>query len=58
MISGPVLAAATQAQRKDVAPGFAGQGLGLIRRIRPARDVLEDLVRSAEESLTRAGQFC
>lgn len=58
MISGPVLAAATQAERKDIAPGFAGQGLGLIRQIRPAREVLEDLVRSAEESLTRAGQFC
>ncbi len=58
MISGPVLAVATHAQRKNIAPGFAGKGLGLIRRIRPARDVLEDLVRSAEESLTRAGQFC
>lgn len=58
MISGPVLAAATHAERKDIAPGFAGQGLGLIRQIRPAREVLEDLVRSAEESLTRAGQFC
>ncbi len=57
MISGPVLAAATQAQRKDIAPGFAGQGLGLIRQIRTAREVLEDLVRSAEQSLARADQF-
>jgi nitronate monooxygenase len=57
MIAGPVLAAATQAQRKDIAPGFAGQGMGLIKAIRPARDVLEDLVSGAEAALARADLF-
>ncbi|MEW6016740.1 MAG: nitronate monooxygenase family protein [Pseudomonadota bacterium] len=57
MIAGPVLAAATRDQRKDIAPGFAGQGIGLIKAIRPARDVLEDLVSGAEQALSRADRF-
>lgn len=57
MIAGPVLAAASQEQRKDIAPGFAGQGLGLIKAIRPARKVLNDLVSGAEQALARAKQF-
>jgi len=57
MIAGPVLAAASQEQRKDIAPGFAGQGLGLIKAIRPAREVLNDLVSGAEQALARAKQF-
>ncbi len=57
IIAGPVLAAATQDQRKDIAPGFAGQGMGLIKAIRPAREVLDDLVRGAEASLASADRF-
>ncbi|MAK82572.1 NAD(P)H-dependent flavin oxidoreductase [Phenylobacterium sp.] len=57
IIAGPVLAAATLDQRKDIAPGFAGQGMGLIKAIRPARDVLEDLVNGAETALARATVF-
>ncbi|MCR5873685.1 nitronate monooxygenase family protein [Phenylobacterium sp. J426] len=57
MIAGPVLAAATRDQRKDIAPGFAGQGIGLIKAIRPAREVLEDLVSGAEQALSRADRF-
>lgn len=57
MIAGPVLAAATRDQRKDIAPGFAGQGIGLIKAIRPARQVLEDLVSGAEAALSRADRF-
>jgi len=57
MIAGPVLAAATEARRKDIAPGFAGQGMGLIKAIRPAREVLEDLVTGAEAALARADRF-
>lgn len=57
MIAGPVLAAASQEQRKDIAPGFAGQGLGLIKAIRPAREVLQDLVSGAEQALAGAKQF-
>lgn len=53
-IAGPVLAAATRDQRKDIAPGFAGQGIGLIKAIRPAREVLEDLVSGAESALGSA----
>ena len=57
IIAGPVLASATQTQRKDIAPGFAGQGMGLIKAIRPAREVLEDLVSGAERALNRADDF-
>jgi nitronate monooxygenase len=57
IIAGPVLAAATLEQRKDIAPGFAGQGMGLIKAIRPAKDVLEDLVSGAETALARADRF-
>nr|WP_293679632.1 nitronate monooxygenase [uncultured Phenylobacterium sp.] len=57
IIAGPVLAAATLDQRKDIAPGFAGQGMGLIKAIRPAREVLEDLVGGAEIALARADRY-
>ena len=57
MIAGPVLAAAAETRRKDIAPGFAGQGMGLIKAIRPAREVLEDLVTGAETALARADRF-
>ena len=57
MIAGPVLAAASHDQRKDIAPGFAGQGLGLIKAIRPAREVLNDLVSGAEQALAGAKKF-
>jgi NAD(P)H-dependent flavin oxidoreductase YrpB (nitropropane dioxygenase family) len=56
-IAGPVLAAAARDHRKDIAPGFAGQGMGLIKAIRPAREVLEDLVGGAEAALVRADNF-
>ena len=54
IISGPVLQAGTQAERADIYAGFAGQGLGLIREIRPAAAVLEDLVAGAEAALSTA----
>lgn len=57
MIAGPVLAATTEARRKDMAPGFAGQGMGLVKAVRPAREVLEDLVAGAEAALARADRF-
>ena len=57
MVSGPVLAAATAQQRKDIAPGFAGQGLGLVKAIRPAREVFEDLVQGAERALAGGARF-
>ncbi len=51
MVSMPVLAAAAVAKRKDIAPGFAGQALGLIHAVRPAAAVLNDLVSGAERAL-------
>jgi nitronate monooxygenase len=54
-----VTAAALAAARADIWPGFAGQGLGMIRAVRPAADVLHDIAASAEQALSAgAAQFC
>ena len=57
MVSGPVLAAGTIARRGDIVPGFAGQGIGMIQKVRPAREVLQDLVAGAERALADAKRF-
>jgi NAD(P)H-dependent flavin oxidoreductase YrpB (nitropropane dioxygenase family) len=57
MVAMPVLAAAAAVKRKDIAPGFAGQGMGLIHKVRPAAEVMADLVKSAEISLGRANIY-
>jgi NAD(P)H-dependent flavin oxidoreductase YrpB (nitropropane dioxygenase family) len=57
MVSGPVMAAAGAAHRADINPGFAGQGMGLIKSIRPAADILREIVETAEASLSRATYF-
>jgi NAD(P)H-dependent flavin oxidoreductase YrpB (nitropropane dioxygenase family) len=57
MVSGPVSAAATKLERADVWAGFAGQGLGMIRAVRPAAEVLADIVAGAERVLAGAGRF-
>ena len=54
MVSGPVMAAGSAAGRLDIAPGFAGQGVGMIEKIRPAAEVLADIVAGAELALSRA----
>jgi NAD(P)H-dependent flavin oxidoreductase YrpB (nitropropane dioxygenase family) len=51
MISGPVMAAANRDGRGDVNPGFAGQGIGMIRAVRPAAEIFRDLVTGAELTL-------
>lgn len=51
IVSGPVTAAATAAKRADVWPGFAGQGAGLVKAIRPAADVVADLMGAAAQLL-------
>ncbi len=56
-VSGPVQAAALRQGRGDIAPGFAGQGIGMIHAIRPARDVLRELVEGAERALGGAEQL-
>ena len=47
IVSMPVTAAATAAGRADVWGGFAGQGLGMVRAVRPAAEVLRDIVEGA-----------
>jgi NAD(P)H-dependent flavin oxidoreductase YrpB (nitropropane dioxygenase family) len=56
-VSGPVMAAGTAAGRADINPGFAGQGMGMIHAIRPAADILKDIVDSAEEALEMARTY-
>ncbi len=53
-VSGPVQVAAIRQGRGDIAPGFAGQGIGMIQSIRPAAEVLRDLVAGAERALEGA----
>ena len=57
MVSGPVLLAGAIAKRADIVPGFAGQGIGMIQSVRPARDVLADIVAGAEKALASAQRF-
>lgn len=57
LVSMPVLNAAAATGRKDIVPGFAGQGLGMIKAVRPAAEILRDLVQGAETALGRAGAF-
>ena len=47
MISGPVMAAANRDGRGDVNPGFAGQGIGMIKGVRPAGEIFRELVTGA-----------
>ncbi len=56
-VSGPVLAAGTAARRGDIVPGFAGQGIGMIHSIRPAADVLRQIVADAQAALKKAPQL-
>ncbi|MFI5314742.1 MAG: NAD(P)H-dependent flavin oxidoreductase [Myxococcota bacterium] len=57
MVSGPVLLAGAIGRRGDIVPGFAGQGIGMIDAVRPARDVLRDIVAGAERALAEAKRF-
>ena len=57
MVSTPVTAAALAADRAEIWGGFAGQGLGMVRAVRPAAAVLRDLAAGAERVLAGAGRF-
>jgi NAD(P)H-dependent flavin oxidoreductase YrpB (nitropropane dioxygenase family) len=57
IVSGPVLAAGMAARRKDIVPGFAGQIIGLIKDVKPAAEVMRDLIRETEAALRGAGRF-
>ena len=50
-VSRPVMVAANLAGRADVNPGYAGQGIGMIRAVRPAADIMAELVSAAEAVL-------
>ncbi|MEX2204892.1 MAG: nitronate monooxygenase family protein [Myxococcota bacterium] len=54
MVSGPVLAAGMAAGRADIVPGFAGQGIGMIDAVRPAAEVLREIVEGARQALKQA----
>jgi NAD(P)H-dependent flavin oxidoreductase YrpB (nitropropane dioxygenase family) len=58
MVSTPVTAAATAAGRADVWGGFAGQGLGMVRAVRPAAEVLREIVDGAERALGERAPNC
>lgn len=55
LVSNPVMAAASEAGRKDINPGFAGQGIGLVKQIRPAAEVLRQMVEEAHALLSGGG---
>jgi NAD(P)H-dependent flavin oxidoreductase YrpB (nitropropane dioxygenase family) len=57
VLASPVMSAARVAERTDVNPGIAGQGVGLTRAIRPAAEIVADLVADAEASLRRASDL-
>lgn len=57
MISGPVMAAANRDGRGDINPGFAGQGIGMIKSVRPAAEIFRELVYGAEQALTRSSNL-
>jgi len=47
-----VMAAANKEGRGDVNPGFAGQGIGMIKAVRPAKEIFDELVFGAEQALS------
>jgi len=53
MISSALLAGFIQANVDDYIGGFAGQASGMINEIKPAREVLEDMVEEAAEILSK-----
>ena len=53
MISSALLASFVQGQKDDYVGGLAGQVSGLIKEIKPAKQVLEEIVEEAAEIFTR-----
>ncbi|MEM7079599.1 MAG: nitronate monooxygenase family protein [Pseudomonadota bacterium] len=56
-VSGPVMAAANRSGRGDINPGFAGQGIGMIKAVRPAKEIFNELVYSTEQALARTSNL-
>jgi nitronate monooxygenase len=53
MVAMPVMESARQSGRKEITPGFAGQSIGMVKKIRPAREIVEEIVADAIEILGR-----
>ena len=52
-ISRPALVSANLASRsQDINPGFAGQGIGMIKAIRPAAEIMAEIVDGLESTFT------
>jgi len=50
-VAGSVLVSADADQRQDINPGFAGQGIGMIKSVRPAAEIMAELVEGMEKTL-------
>ncbi|MEQ9121363.1 MAG: nitronate monooxygenase, partial [Alphaproteobacteria bacterium] len=51
-VSRPALIAANLAGREqEINPGFAGQGIGMIKAVRPAAEIMADFVAGADATL-------
>lgn len=57
VVAGPVMAAANKAGRGDVNPGFAGQGIGMIKAVRPAAEIMREIVYGADQALSRTSNL-
>jgi NAD(P)H-dependent flavin oxidoreductase YrpB (nitropropane dioxygenase family) len=53
LIAFPILEGARQAGMKEIYPGIAGQSVGLLKRIRPAREIVEEMVQQAVQILSQ-----
>ena len=52
-IASPIMQAAMESKRADIWPGFAGQGIGMIKKIVPAGQLLKRLVEETEAVLAK-----
>ncbi len=52
MLSSALIRGFVQAEQKEYVSGFAGQISGLIHEIKPAREILLEMVEEAAEILT------
>lgn len=57
VLASPVMSAARVAERTDVNPGIAGQGVGLTRAIRPAAEIVAEIAHDAERVLRGAADL-
>lgn len=53
LVAWPVWEAARRQGRVDINPGFAGQVVGLVKQVRPAREIVDEMVEQAIGVLER-----